>query len=284
MDLDQIRTTAIIAICSDDYLFDRLVLKGGNALRLVYGISHRTSLDLDFSMESDFEDLGEAEKHLLSALEKNFSLLDLCLFDSKFYPKPKTSENEWWGGYCVEFKLIDRQKSESLSGNLEQMRRESLSVDYDGQSSRRFTIDISKHEFVGGKEQSKIEGYICYVYSPSMIAAEKLRAICQQMPEYEFVKGKKRRARDFYDLFAILEKTAVDFSAPEFQEIISKVFDIKKVPIGLLGRISLPEIREYHETDWISVQDSLGDKSRNFEFYYNYVCSKLERLESLWIE
>ncbi len=31
-----------------------LVLKGGNALDLVYDISNRGSIDIDFSMESDF--------------------------------------------------------------------------------------------------------------------------------------------------------------------------------------------------------------------------------------
>jgi hypothetical protein len=36
IDLEKIRTTVIVAICSDDYLLDRLVLKGGNALRLLY--------------------------------------------------------------------------------------------------------------------------------------------------------------------------------------------------------------------------------------------------------
>lgn len=284
MDLEKIRTTAIVAICSDDYLLDRLVLKGGNALNLVYGIGLRTSVDIDFSIENDFEDIDKAEKHLLSSLEKNFALLGLSLFDYKFYPKPKTAENEWWGGYCADFKLIDKQKSEKLSSNLEQMRRESLSIDSGGQSSRKFTIDISKHEFIEGKQQSEIDGYICYVYTPAMIAAEKLRAICQQMPEYEFVKGKKRRARDFYDLFAIIEQTEVDFSSSEFHQILVKVFEAKKVPLKLLANISSDEIREYHENDWVSVKDSLGGTSKDFDFYYKQVCYYVKLLKPLWVK
>ena len=31
-----------------------LALKGGNALRLVHGITSRTSVDLDFSIKQDF--------------------------------------------------------------------------------------------------------------------------------------------------------------------------------------------------------------------------------------
>ena len=76
MDLEKIRTTVIVAVCSDDYLLDRLVLKGGNALTLLHGIGFRTSLDIDFSMENDFEDLEKAEKQfeqvkpMMDAFEK----------------------------------------------------------------------------------------------------------------------------------------------------------------------------------------------------------------------
>lgn len=41
---------------SDDTLMHQLVLKGGNALRLAYGIGSRASLDFDFSLANDFED------------------------------------------------------------------------------------------------------------------------------------------------------------------------------------------------------------------------------------
>jgi hypothetical protein len=235
-------------------------------------------------MESDFEDVEEAEKRTFAALEKNFSLLGLSIFDNKFYPKPKAAENDWWGGYCVEFKLIEKQRLEKVSGDIYKMRRESLSVDFGGQSSRKFTIDISKNEFIAPRQESEIEGYTCYVYTPDMIAAEKLRALCQQMPEYEFVKGKKRRARDFYDLYSILKETEVDFGNSEFQEILAKVFEAKKVPLKLLEKISSDEIKEYHENDWASVQASLEDKSRDFQFYYDFVCNRIKLLQPLWVE
>ena len=70
LDFSDIRRLAITAIFADDYLFERVVLKGGNALSLALGIGDRTSLDLDFSIENDFEDLPEAERHLKAALER----------------------------------------------------------------------------------------------------------------------------------------------------------------------------------------------------------------------
>ena len=48
MTFEEIRRITIIALFSDDELIDQLVLKGGNALRLIHKISSRTSLDLDF--------------------------------------------------------------------------------------------------------------------------------------------------------------------------------------------------------------------------------------------
>ena len=112
-----------------------------------------------------------------------------------------------------------------------------------------------------------------------MIAAEKLRAICQQMPEYEFVKGKKRRARDFYDLYAISTQTEVDFSSSDFKTILEKVFEAKKVPLELLKKIPTTEIKEYHQNDWISVRDTIEDKSKDFDFYYNELCKNLEKIK-----
>ena len=44
MHLRDIRTTVIKAIFSDDILMEKLVLKGGNAIDLVYNIGARSSL------------------------------------------------------------------------------------------------------------------------------------------------------------------------------------------------------------------------------------------------
>ena len=41
--LEQIKRITIIALFSDDDLMDSLVLKGGNALDMIYGIAQRSS-------------------------------------------------------------------------------------------------------------------------------------------------------------------------------------------------------------------------------------------------
>ena len=79
LDHNAIRRIAITAVLSDDYLFDRVVLKGGNALAIALGLSGRTSMDLDFSIENDFENPAEAGSRLREALERRFSEIDLVV-------------------------------------------------------------------------------------------------------------------------------------------------------------------------------------------------------------
>jgi hypothetical protein len=46
LDFQAVRRIAITALFSDDVLFEKVVLKGGNAINLALGLSDRTSLDL----------------------------------------------------------------------------------------------------------------------------------------------------------------------------------------------------------------------------------------------
>lgn len=59
LSLDDIKRMVIIAMASDDELMETLVLKGGNAIDLMYrdrsNNLSRSSYDLDFLMEGDFD-------------------------------------------------------------------------------------------------------------------------------------------------------------------------------------------------------------------------------------
>ena len=69
LDFQAVRRIATTALFSDDVLFEKVVLKGGNALNLVLGVSDRTSLDLDFSIENDSEDIEDARRRIFAALQ-----------------------------------------------------------------------------------------------------------------------------------------------------------------------------------------------------------------------
>src|ERR1700694_3839880 len=117
-DFSDIRRTAIVALFSDDVLFNHLVLKGGNALNLIHRLGSRTSLDVDFSMDQDFSDIDEARTRIFRALRDRMESLGLIVFDENFAVEPDhsdTSGRDKWGGYQIQFKVMERSKYRALS-------------------------------------------------------------------------------------------------------------------------------------------------------------------------
>ncbi len=282
VDLADIRRLVIIAMFSDDVLFGKLVLKGGNAISLVYKYGARGSLDVDFSIEGEFEDTEEIAKRIERALTDRFDAAGFIVFDCTFGPRPlvPSVDNPKWGGYRIQFKIIERDSHRRFNGDPESIRRNATVI---GPFQQRvFTIDISRWEFCEGKAETQLQEFTIYVYTPAMLAIEKIRAICQQMPEYPIRAAKTARARDFYDIHVIIEESKIDLTARENLELVRQIFAAKEVPLELLGLIE--KCREFHRQDWPSVEATVDQKLKPFDFYFDYVLSVVEQLESLWIE
>ena len=283
LDLGEIRRTAIAALFSDDVLTEYLVLKGGNALNLIYGITSRASIDLDFAMGRDFKDSEDARRRVFSALHDRFDAAGYVVFDERFEAVPVLKgpdEKPWWGGYEVSFKLIEREKYHSFKDNPTKLRNQALGL---GPGDKRsFKIDLSKCEYTEGKAESELDHFTIYVYTPKMIAIEKLRAICQQMPEYPHTGNKKARARDFYDIYIVLTAYRIDLSSEENRSLLRHIFGAKQVPLSLLGNIV--HVRDFHNLDWQSVIATTTEELHPFDFYFEFVIGEVERLKSLWVE
>jgi Nucleotidyl transferase AbiEii toxin, Type IV TA system len=117
-------------------------------------------------------------------------------------PKAITEDmKDFWGGYAVEFKLATKEIYEEFGADMPTLRRRAINL---GQGPK-FLIDISRYEYTADKQAVDFEGYVIYVYSPVMIICEKLRAICQQMPEYGPIIKRDRagsaRPKDFLDIY-----------------------------------------------------------------------------------
>jgi hypothetical protein len=197
----------------------------------------------------------------------------------------RPEQSKFWGGYQAKFKIIQTEVYRKLGGNLEAIQHNATVIG--PKNLRTFTIDISKFEYCAPKIEAEIKNYTVYVYTPAMIAAEKLRALCQQMPEYVHrrYKAARPRARDFYDIHAILTDGGVDLTMADGHKLIRQIFDVKDVPFRLLGKIS--EQRAVHEQDWPAVLDSIPttlSKPRDFGFYFDFVVQYVARLEPLWVE
>jgi len=283
--LKQIKKLAIISMFSDDTLMDTLVLKGGNALDIVYKISHRASIDLDFSIEKELNPLEVFSKKMFDALTRTFKENGYRVFDIYIIKKPQVynpSAPESWGGYQIEFKLIEKENFSKFEEDIENLRRNATIVGPN--QKRKFSIDISKCEYCDNKKAFDLEGFTIYVYSPEMIVFEKLRAICQQMPEYIQSIGKSyqtARARDFFDIYVVIKHFKIDIKSKDNIMLLKEIFNKKEVPLELIAKIK--NYREYHREDFAVIRDTVTPeaKLRDFDFYFDFVvkiCQELSKV------
>jgi len=125
--------------------------------------------------------------------------------------------------------------------------------------------------------RAEMDYYTIYVYSPAMIALEKLRAICQQMEDYTPTKKTRRpRARDFFDIFTIVNNTDFRFDAVENRELLRLIFGAKQVPLALLRKVGSQ--RDYHRVDWPSVQSTVSGPIEDFDYYFDFVLQAVDLL------
>ncbi|WP_338553955.1 nucleotidyl transferase AbiEii/AbiGii toxin family protein [Paenibacillus sp. KS-LC4] len=287
-ELRRFRTLTIIALFSDDDLLDTLVLKGGNALDIGYGMNSRASIDLDFSMSQDFENIGltnleEVRQRLEFVLSRTFFDNGFKVFDVKMISKPKTRTPKtpyFWAGYGANFKVIENDKFEAHKNEPVWLTNKSIAV---SDTKKNISIDFGMHEYLGDITTAELDGYIVPIYTPTLIVLEKLRAVCQQMAEYNVSIGKeanfgKARPRDFFDIYTVLESSLVhiDFNHPDTIRHLKACFQAKNVPIELIAKI--PDTLEFHKQDEIKLRDSVvGSEFKGFDFYFNYVVDLLLR-------
>lgn len=286
---EQVKRLTIAALVSEDDLFDRLVLKGGNAIEHTGAFPVRRSIDLDFSVDGTLDELGsiqELRARFEKLLQATFKDSDLHVFDVRLEEKPpnlkKDVLGDFWGGYELRFKAIPKDSADHLD-DPQQLRKRALAL---GKADRKeFSVDLSKHEFCGDKRMTEIAGFNVFVYSERMIVCEKIRAICQQMPSYQEVVKRtsaRPRARDFFDIYHITSSLNVDFSTDDFWDTLRQVFEIKRVPLSLIGAIGSQ--REFHRENFESVKDTVLQSVtlKEFDFYVDHLVNLLEPLQPRW--
>ncbi len=282
--LEKLKKFAIQALVSDDQLLEILVLKGATAIDLLHDIAQRASIDLDFSIANDFDEtiLSGFSERIERLLVSRFGEQGYRVYDIHFAKRPSNIADglaDFWGGYSIEFKIIEKEKYEKMLADIDSMRKQSIVVGK--ANSTVFRIEISKFEHCEPKEPKDLDGYTVYVYRPILIVIEKLRAICQQMAEYKQVVPTHRpvaRARDFFDIYTLVNHFTIDLSKPAGVELLRAVFEAKRVPLDLLKL--LDRYREFHRDDFAAVRDTVkpGVTLREFDFYFDFVISICPKL------
>jgi predicted nucleotidyltransferase component of viral defense system len=281
---NKINRLAIKALVSVDHLFGVLALKGGNALDLIYELAQRASIDVDFSIASSFDDsnLGVLRDEIRRSIADTFGADGYHAFDVRLDKRPSSIPPDldgFWGGYKLQFKIISTERYRALGHDLESLRRNALA--WGANNSPIIQVDISRHEYFPLIELKYIDGYAVKVYSPTLIAIEKLRAICQQMEEYRAIVPtvtRSPRARDFFDIYTIVSTMKIDLLSTENRDVLGGVFDAKRVPLGFLR--NLEKYREFHRSDFVAVRATIGTGTHleEFDFYFDFVKSISEKL------
>jgi len=267
---DELRKQTILALFADPDLLEQIALKGGNALRLVYG-QHRTSIDIDFSLAPGVN--GEFGQKVELAIRKHFEALGLKVVVFNLKPKPPKGERKF--GYKLKFSVLE--EALFLKHREEQGKIQALASDH----ARCVEVEFSMDEFLGSVETVDWDVPIC-VYTRKAIVIEKLRALCQQLPEYLPRQNKTARARDFYDICEALD-SGLDLSAPDSREIALPIFGVKQVPLSSLLELGRPEEREHHRVDWRSVQDTVPSRNlKSFDEYFERVATLARNLHADW--
>jgi len=283
--LNKIKRLAIIAMVSDDILMETFVFKGGSAIDMIYDVSQRASIDLDFSMENGLseEEEQDIKNRTQTALKETFEEAGFLAHDIKFLRRPRNMTDEvkdFWGGYQIEFKVISLRQAKELDHDSKKIIRNSLAVGK--KNSTKFKIDISSYEYCAAKRTEDFEDYSIQVYSPEMIVFEKLRAICQQNEEYDTIvrTNRRPRGRDFYDIYHLMDQFDIDPSTPENKNLIANIFSAKRVPLYFITKIK--DDYAYHKENFeASLKDTVirQEDLQDFDIYFDFVITTFESLQ-----
>ncbi|MFW6015762.1 MAG: nucleotidyl transferase AbiEii/AbiGii toxin family protein [bacterium] len=277
--LDEIRKLVIISLFSDDTLMELFTLKGGNALNYIYDVSARSSIDIDISMAESFKEYKLAMEEVSATLEyvlsSTFEENGYYIFDISLEERPQVTHENFWGGYQLNFKLLDYEtwsKLKEEGKELEDFQRQAIPINE--QNHRNFKVDISKYEYTKNRIAHELDYYTIYVYTPLMIVYEKLRSICQQMEEYKKIiptHSVKGRAKDFFDIYTLMDKHTIKFLDENNLNILKEIFLIKKVPLSFLKL--LEDQREFHRDSFTTVIDTINPEIelQEYDYYFDYV-------------
>ncbi len=283
--LDDVKALTLQALFLDDFLSEILVLKGGTALYLHESIS-RVSRDIDFSL---FELPAEMSKEELKsrfekALSSHFNEKGHRVFHFNFDERGEDDH----GGYEIQFKFVPNSIYEELRGI--KNGHFQMHTAFERETGlKSVKVQFSKTEYCEGYSEKDIEdGVLIKVYTPEMILVEKLRAICQQMDEYEFRRYKTGRARDFYDIHVLNEKYGLTEvfrrNSGLLVSLVDNIFGVKAVDFSLLQ--NLEKYREFHAADYASLCDTVFSKEdlSDFNHYFDYVGEVVSAISAVYYE
>lgn len=274
---DVIRQT-ILAIYKDKDKSKDIYLKGGLALILGYGLENRLSTDADFSLPRSIEESEDMFEYFEKTIKETFHEDGYEAYDFTVNKKPDKEHGnklERWTGWEFNFKLIDH------GHNYEGVKKSSKGIMFPGAATNKIEIDLSEHEHCEPSITKNIDGVDVNLYSAPLIILEKIRALCQQHPDYKLIneKRKKNRARDLYDISVVMDMyiglEGYENLVNQGKEHLDLVFESKYVSLEIIDHLYTDKkYITFLEKGWNGFKQGVDIDLEPFDYY-------LERIKDL---
>ncbi len=217
LERDYVLSWVLVGIAQVDDIREKLVFKGGTALKKCYFGDYRFSEDLDFSGLKGIptgDDLEQAIDDVCSAASQALSEFAPVDISCRRY----TEKNPHPGG----------QEAFTISTRLPW---------HQGDYRARVRVEITMDEPVLRPPRSMgvMHGYgepitaEVLVYSLEEIVAEKLRAVLQQKDLLQRRGWARSRARDYYDIWRILDRYGDRMDLGDFATFLQRKCSIRGV-------------------------------------------------------
>lgn len=268
INIEDIIEATIYGLYHDSVFTNDILIKGGQAIRIKENIRQRLSIDIDASVKGAVPDPDIFFMRFKKSLDKQFNKFNLVVIDFERTKRPKKPhpDSPWfWTGWRVTFKLKEKGTK--------------MAIVPDGSATPKIIVDLSEYEYCDDFEvmELKIKGtsekISTYWYSTAMLVIEKIRAICQQHPDYPLRQTTTTsRARDFYDIANLIEKKIKNQEMPAFRkkcaELIDPIFDAKEVDKEIIKKIFEPNFIAEMSKGWPMVLKTIPTADREeFEVY-----------------
>ena len=288
MDFAEIRSLVIVALFSEDQLLDQLVLKGGNAINLIYGYGSRSSLGRRLLDRRRLSLIPmKPETYCYGLYGQGFTRGGHEIFDFEF-PEKTFVTKDWTpttGGEGI------RLSSKSLSVlDFEQIRREFR------RNASRTAIEIgpaaptdipsrfsASMNSAGKSGRRNFRITQSFVYTPEMLSLEKLRAICQQMEEYPIATKSYSEGKGFLRYLCRPERGArLIGRSQECLELARTIFAAKDVP-SATDRTQSPVTVISTSRIGHRWRTRVSERLKDFNFYVDFVVNESTKLQPLWV-
>ena len=241
LERDYLLSWVLAGVGQTPTLRDKLVFKGGTALRKCYFGDYRFSEDLDFSALEGVPKGEEMERMVREACETAIRLLGEYA-PVEVYCERYTEREPHPGG----------QEAFAIRARFPWQSRPQTRVMIEVTMDERVLLPAEQRQVIhdyGEPLNAEVK-----VYSLEEIVAEKLRALLQQADMFERRGWSRSRARDYYDLWRVLGTYRDGMDLGDFDSLLREKCAVRSVsftgPDGFFHAAMLAYVEETWE-QWL---------------------------------